>query len=106
MLAEMYWKGTGVAQDRPRGYAWMDFAAQRRFPNFVILRERYWSSLDAPERARAIDVGRPLMDEYGDYSGGPRLAQGPQTGRASRRAGVGQVVGNYVAAETYKKKKN
>src|SRR3546814_6686092 len=31
MLAEMYWKGTGVAQDRPRGYAWMDIAAERRF---------------------------------------------------------------------------
>src|SRR3546814_44567 len=75
MLAEMYWKGTGVAQDRPRGYAWMDIAAERRFPNFVILRERYWSSLDARERERAIDVGRPLMDEYGDDSAGPRLAK-------------------------------
>src|SRR3546814_3259451 len=75
MLAEMYWKATGVAQDRPRGYAWMDIAAERRFPNFVILRERYWSSLDARERERAIDVGRPLMDESGDDSAGPRRAQ-------------------------------
>src|SRR3546814_8157240 len=53
----------------------MDIAAERRFPNFVILRERYWSSLDARERERAIDVGRPLMDEYGDDSAGPRLAK-------------------------------
>src|SRR3546814_8656986 len=51
----------------------MDIAAERRFPNFVILRERYWSSLDARERERAIDVGRTLMDEYGDDSAGPRL---------------------------------
>src|SRR3546814_12623296 len=76
MLAEMYWKGTGVAQDRPRGYAWMDIAAERRFPNFVILRERYWNSLKARERARAVEVGRPLMDEYGDDNAGPRLAKG------------------------------
>src|SRR3546814_13299050 len=75
MLAEMYWKGTGVAQDRPRGYAWMDIAAERRFPNFVILRERYWNSLNARERARAGEVGRPLMDEYGDDNAGPRLAK-------------------------------
>src|SRR3546814_5825328 len=53
----------------------MDIAAERRFPNFVILRERYWSSLDARERERAIDVGRPLMDAYGDESAGPRLAK-------------------------------
>lgn len=50
MLAEMYWKGIGVARDRSRGYAWMDIAAERRFPNFLILRERYWNDLDAGER--------------------------------------------------------
>ena len=75
MLAEMYWKGIGVARDRPRGYAWMDIAAERRFPNFLILRERYWNRLDARERERAIDVGRPLMDEYGDARARLRLAK-------------------------------
>lgn len=75
MLAEMYWKGIGVTRDRPRGYAWMDIAAERRFPNFLILRERYWSSLDARERERAIDIGRPLMDEYGDARARLRLAK-------------------------------
>src|SRR3546814_7752095 len=97
MLAEMYWKGTGVAQDRPRGYAWMDIAAERRFPNFVILRERYWSSLDARERERAIDVGRPLMDEYGDASAGPRLAKvlrRYQHGSTGRRLGFVRHIDN------------
>jgi len=75
MLAEMYWKGVGVAQDRPRGYAWMDLAAERGFPNFVILRERYWSELHERERKQAIRVGRPLMDEYGDDSARLRLAK-------------------------------
>src|SRR5690606_19873399 len=72
---EMYWKGIGVARDRSRGYAWMDIAAERRFPNFLILRERYWNDLDAGERERAIDVGRPLMDEYGDARARLRLAR-------------------------------
>src|SRR3546814_717452 len=76
MLAEMYWKGTGVAQDRPRGYAWMDIAAERRFPNFVILRERYCSSLDARERERANDVGRHPLVEYVTSQARPRRAQG------------------------------
>ncbi|MDN5780603.1 MAG: hypothetical protein L0H23_01045 [Luteimonas sp.] len=75
MLAEMYWKGIGVAQDKPRGYAWMDLAAERRFPNFVILRERYWGQLGAAARKQAIRVGRPLMDEYGDDSARLRLAK-------------------------------
>ncbi len=75
MLAEMYWKGIGVAQDRPRGYAWMDLAAERRYPNFVLLRERYWRQLDADARKQALRVGRPLMDEYGDDSARLRLAK-------------------------------
>lgn len=75
MLAEMYWKGIGVARDRPRGYAWMDIAAERRYPNFLILRERYWRGLDAEGRKQAIRVGRPLMDEYGDDKAKVRLAQ-------------------------------
>src|SRR3546814_6715665 len=54
MLAELYWQGTGVAQDRPRGYAWLDIAAERRFPHFVPLRERSWSSPAAPAPARAL----------------------------------------------------
>ena len=49
--------------------------AKERFPNFLILRERYWNDLDARERARAIDVGRPLMDEYGDARARLRLAK-------------------------------
>lgn len=60
MLAEMYWKGLGVVRDRPIGYAWMDLAAERMYPNFTILRERYWAWQDqvwnAP-RQEKVDVG-------------------------------------------------
>jgi hypothetical protein len=98
MLAEMYWKGIGVVQDRPRGYAWMDLAAERRFPNFLILRERYWSELDGRERKQAIRVGRPLMDEYGDDSARLRLAKvlrrNQHVSTGSRLGFVGRIEGS------------
>jgi hypothetical protein len=73
MLAEMYWKGLGVAQDKPIGYAWMDLAAERMYPNFTILRERYWGELSKAEQAAAIERGQALLAEFGDDVAKPRL---------------------------------
>jgi hypothetical protein len=73
MLAEMYWKGLGVPQDRPIGYAWMDLAAERLYPNFTILRERYWSELDTGEQDDAIRRGQALLAEFGDDAARPRM---------------------------------
>lgn len=75
MLAEMYWKGLGVAQDRAIAYAWMDLAAERMYPNFVILRERYWRELDAQDQQAAIERGQALLSEYGDDVAKPRMAK-------------------------------
>src|SRR3546814_6828921 len=68
MVAEMHWRGLGVPQDRELGYAWMDLAAERMYPNFVIKRERYWQLLDADQRSNAIERGQQLLAEYGDRS--------------------------------------
>lgn len=73
MLAELYWEGTGVKVDRPRAYAWMDLAAERRFIAFVAKREKYWSQLDVQERAAALAVGGEIYAEYGDEIALPRL---------------------------------
>jgi uncharacterized protein len=75
MLAEMLWTGRGVAVDRPLAYAWMDVAAERGYPGFVGHRERYWNVLSQAERKHAVQVGLPLMDEYGDMVAKPRLAR-------------------------------
>src|SRR5690606_8288345 len=75
MIAEMYWRGLGVPQDRELGYAWMDLAAERMYPNFVIKRERYWQLLDADQRRGAIERGQRLLAEYGDDVAKPRLAK-------------------------------
>src|SRR5690606_40050262 len=62
----IYWKGLGVPVDRPIGYAWMDLAAERMYPNFTILRERYWGDLSPAERDDAIRRGQALLAEFGD----------------------------------------
>jgi len=61
MLAEMHWEGLGVPRDRPIAYAWMDLAAERMYPNFTILRERYWRELSKEEQEAAIERGQALM---------------------------------------------
>ena len=73
MLAEMLWTGTGVPVDRPLAYAWMDIAAERAYVPFVAKREQYWNALDEAERAKALDVGRPLFDEFRDAVAQDRL---------------------------------
>lgn len=73
MIGEMHWNGNGVPQDRALAYAWMDLAAERLYPTFLANRERYWQALSEAERERAIEVGLPLYEEYGDDVAKPRL---------------------------------
>ncbi len=73
MLAEMHWEGLGVPRDRPIAYAWMDLAAERMYPNFTILRERYWRELSKEEQEAAIERGQALLAEFGDAAARPRL---------------------------------
>lgn len=75
MIAEMYWKGIGVVQDRELGYAWMDLAAERFYSDFVILREQYWQALDADQQRNAIARGQALLTEYGDDVSKVRMAK-------------------------------
>lgn len=94
MLAEMLWTGRGVAVDRPLAYAWMDLAAERGYPGFLAHRERYWQALSEAERERAVRVGRPLMDEYGDAVAKPRLARLLERGRRNVTGSRTGFVGN------------
>ena len=81
MLAEMAWKGIGQPPDRSIGYVWADIAAERGYRQFVILRERYLSELDATERARAVEEGAAFMQRYGDASAQYRLVKHLQRAR-------------------------
>jgi len=73
MIAEMYWEGRGVPQDRPIAYAWMDIAAERLYPDLVAFRERYWDALSEAERAVALERGQEILAQYGDEVAKPRL---------------------------------
>jgi len=87
MLAEMAWKGQGQPQDRPLGYAWADLAAERGYPQFVVLREAYWEALPPDARVRAVEVGQPLLDEYADAVARPRIAKAMRDARRYMIAG-------------------
>ena len=73
MLAEMLWRGEGVAQDRAAAYAWMDLAAERGFRQLLAKRETYWAALDAAEREAALRIGEKLYAEFGDHVAKERL---------------------------------
>lgn len=75
MLATMYWNGDGVAIDRPRGYAWMDLAADRGYKDLLVQREQFWAQLDASGRQRAIAEGRQIYAKYNDEQGLRKLDQ-------------------------------
>ena len=81
MVAEMLWKGEGVARDRALAYAWMDLAAERGYRPMLILRERYWSELDEAERADALARGQEVYARYGDAVAKPRYANVLRRGR-------------------------
>lgn len=73
MIAEMYWRGLGVAPDRATAYAWMDLASSRGSRKLTLLREYYWSQLNAAERQQAVQVGQAIFAEYGDHLTLPRM---------------------------------
>ena len=73
MLAEMLWKGEGVAVDRVQAYAWIDLAAERAYPSMVLSREKMWSLLSEAERKQAVTLGLGLYEYYGDTVAKKRL---------------------------------
>lgn len=74
MVGEMIWKGEGTQRDPALGYAWMDLAAERGYPGFTILRERYWAQLDEAQRRDAVARGEDIYAEFGDEVAKPRIA--------------------------------
>jgi len=97
MVAEMYWRGTGTAQDRALAYAWMDLAAERMYVPLLAKRERYWQALSPSEQARALQVGNDIYAEYGDDVALPRLKALLDRGR---RDATGSRLGSQVGVRT------
>jgi len=90
MIGEMHGKGEGVPRDMALAYAWMDLAAERGYIGFITLRERYWKTMSAAERARALVEGQAIYAQFGDAAAKPRFAN--QLRRGSKE-GVGSRTG-------------
>jgi hypothetical protein len=73
-ISLMYWHGVGVAPDRALAYAWADLAAERMYPQFVLLREKMWAQMDEGQRKQAIAEGQAIYDEFGDAVAKKRFA--------------------------------
>ena len=99
-LALMYWEGDGVDRDRARAYAWADVAAERGYPDFLAVRERYWSEMTPEEQAEARKVGAEVLAEYGDEVAKKRL-NGLLRQGLSRKTGsrAGSNTGTLAAAQ-------
>ncbi|MGO1069814.1 SEL1-like repeat protein [Lysobacter sp. CA199] len=72
-LSLIYWHGLGLPRDRALAYAWADLAAERLYPQFVLIREKMWQELEPAERERALREGVALFDQYADAAAKPRF---------------------------------
>jgi uncharacterized protein len=84
VLGELYWHGRGVAVDRVEGYAFMALAAERQYPRYLALRDRYGKELTDAERVAATQRHAALLAAYGDAVAKPRLEAALRAPRARR----------------------
>jgi hypothetical protein len=65
-LGIAYFRGRGIAIDRPRGLAWLALAAERKDEAFEISLAAAWDEATPEEHARANEIWRDLRKEYAD----------------------------------------
>jgi hypothetical protein len=85
----MYVNGEGVAKDPVTGYAWLDIAAEREYPDFVATRDRVKALLTPDEMQRAQVIRDRLALNFADAVAKPRMAQ-------QLRFGMYQLTGSRV----------
>jgi len=84
VLGELYWSGRGGHVDRGEGHAFMALAAERGYPRYVALRDRYGSELGEAERAASTQRHAQLLADYGDAVAKPRLEEALRSLHARR----------------------
>jgi TPR repeat protein len=65
-LGLAYYKGSGVAADRPRGLAWLALAAERKNPTMQASLAAAWDGATDAEHQQANALWRELRKQYGD----------------------------------------
>lgn len=84
LLGDLYWSGRGGKVDRIEGHAFMALAAERGYPRYVALRDRYGAELDEADRAAAAQRRSQLLADYGDAVAKPRQEEALRNLRARR----------------------
>ncbi len=104
-LALMAMNAQAGTPDLAQAYAWLDLAAERGYPAFLVERERLWARLDESDRERALEIGGRLFAEYGDAVAKPRQwrrvqahLRGSMYSRPSVRHAI--VVDQYAGCDT------
>src|SRR5580765_1206576 len=72
-LGLMHMNGEGTNKDLVTGYAWLDLAAERGYPEFVVTRDRFRSELSPAQLEQAVVVRNKLATRYADAVAKPRL---------------------------------
>lgn len=65
-LGVVYYKGKGVARNRPLGLAWLAVAAEREDPAFSESLAAAWAESSIDEHQRANELFPDLLERYGD----------------------------------------
>lgn len=65
-LGLAYFKGIGVAADRPRGLAWLALSAERKNPTMQASLAAAWDGATDAEHQQANAIWRDLKKQYGD----------------------------------------
>jgi TPR repeat protein len=86
-LGLAYFKGSGVAADRPRGLAWLALAAERKNPTMQASLAAAWEGATDAEHQQANAIWRDLKKQYGDEVALPKAKKRFETE-------VGQIANN------------
>jgi len=97
-LGLMYLNGEGTPKDPVTGYAWLEIAAERGYPDFVATRDNFKKTLTEDQLAKAEVVRATLAQTYGDAVAKPRMAWNLRQGlmdftgsRTGFNSGISQV---------------
>lgn len=88
-LGIAYFRGRGIAIDRPRGLAWLALAAERKDEAFVTSLAAAWDEASDEEHAQANAIWRELGKRYADAVALPKAVNRYQQE-------VGQITGSRV----------
>jgi hypothetical protein len=83
----MHLNGEGVPKDAVTAYAWLDIAAERKYPDFVATRDRVKATLSPEQLESAQKMRATLAAKYADAVAKPRMEQ-------QLRFGVEQMTGS------------